>query len=87
MGPGAAGYASAMAKKQHIVVEPRPDGRWARQKNGTTRAASLHDTQREAERAARAQARREHAELVVKGRDGQIQRRDSFGPDPRSSKG
>jgi len=46
------------------------------------RAASLHDTQADAERAARAQARREHTELVIKGRDGRIQRRDSYGNDP-----
>ncbi len=66
----------------HIVVEPRPDGRWARRRNGTTRAASLHDTQAEAEAAARAQAKRMHAELVVKGQHGQILRRDSYGGDP-----
>ena len=71
----------------YIVVEPRPDGRWARLKNGSRRAASLHDTQAAAERAARAQAKREHSELVVKGRDGKIQRRDSYGNDPRSTKG
>ena len=71
--------------KPNIVVEPRPDGRWARQKNGTRRAASLHDTQAAAEDAARAQAKRERAELVVKGRDGKIQRRDSYGNDPRST--
>ena len=76
-----------MAAKPHIVVEPRPDGRWARQKNGTSRAASLHDTQAAAEKAARAQAKREKTELVVKGRDGRIQRRDSYGNDPRGSKG
>lgn len=76
-----------MASRPHIVVEPRPDGRWARQKNGTKRAASLHATQAEAENAARAQAKRERAELVVKGRDGRIQRRDSYGNDPASSKG
>ncbi len=74
-------------RKQHIVVEPRPDGRWARQKNGTQRAASLHNTQAAAERVARAQAQREGTELVVKGTDGRIQRRDSFGNDPRSSRG
>ena len=66
----------------HIVVEPRPDGRWARQRNGTKRAASLHATQAEAEAAARAQAQRWHAELVIKGRDGTIVRRDSYGGDP-----
>jgi hypothetical protein len=73
--------------KPDIVVEPRPDGRWARKKNGTHRAASLHDTQAAAEKAARAQAKRERAELVVKGRDGKIQRRDSYGNDPRRTKG
>jgi hypothetical protein len=73
--------------KPEIVVEPRADGRWARQKNGTTRAASLHDTQAAAERAARTQAKRERAELVVKGRDGRIQRRDSFGNDPSDRPG
>jgi Uncharacterized protein conserved in bacteria (DUF2188) len=74
-------------QKQHIVVEPRPDGQWARQKNGTTRAASLHSTQAAAEKAARAQARREHTEVVIKGRDGRVERRDSYGNDPRGSKG
>jgi hypothetical protein len=72
-----------MPKKQAIVVEPRPDGRWARQKNGTKRAASLHNTQAQAERAARKQAKREKTELVIKGENGRIQRRDSFGNDPR----
>jgi hypothetical protein len=76
-----------MAAKPSIVVEPRPDGTWARQKDGTTRAASLHATQAEAESAARAQARREQTELVVKGRDGRISRRDSFGHDPRNVPG
>jgi hypothetical protein len=51
------------------------------QKSGTKRAASLHATQAEAEKAARAQARRESAELVVKNRDGRVQRRDSHGRD------
>ncbi len=86
--PGADEGGSPMERgKAQIVVEPRPDGRWARQKNGATRAASLHDTQAEAEQAARAQARRERTEFVVKGRDGRIQRRDSFGNDPRSRPG
>jgi hypothetical protein len=76
-----------MPRKPQIVVEPRADGRWARQKNGTMRAASLHTTQSAAERAARAQARRERAELVVKDQRGRIQRRDSYGNDPARSRG
>jgi hypothetical protein len=66
----------------HIVVEPRPDGRSARQRNCTKRATSLHDTQAEPEAAGRAQAKRWHTELVIKGKDGQILRRDSYGGDP-----
>jgi hypothetical protein len=85
---GEAGIASRMRTgKAHIVVEPRPDGRWARQKNGASRAASLHSTQAAAERVARAQAKRERTELVVKDRDGRIERRDSFGADPSTRKG
>lgn len=72
---------------QTTVVEPRPDGRWARQKNGTQRAASLHNTQALAERAARAQAKRERTELVVEDQRGKIQRRDSFGNDPYPPRG
>ncbi len=76
-----------MPKKSNIAVEPRPDGRWAVQRDGGKRASSLHTTQKQAESAARAVAKREELELVVKGRDGAIQRRDSFGNDPRSRRG
>ena len=65
----------------HIVVEPRPDGRWARQPNGTKRAASLHDTQAEAEAAARREAKRMHTELVVRGPTGRFSG-ESYGGDP-----
>jgi Uncharacterized protein conserved in bacteria (DUF2188) len=74
-------------RKRAIEVEPRDDGRWARQKQGTARAGSLHDTKAQAERAARTQAKREHTELIVKTRDGRIERRDSFGNDPYPPKG
>jgi hypothetical protein len=74
-------------KQANIAVEPRPDGRWAVQRDGSKRASSLHNTQRQAESAARAIAKREELELVVKGRDGAIQRRDSFGNDSRRRPG
>lgn len=45
-------------------------------------AASLHDTQAGAEAAARAQAKRRYTELVTKGKDARILRRDSYGGDP-----
>ena len=74
-------------KQQNIGVEPRPDGRWAVQRDGGKRALSLHNTQKQAETAARAIAKREELEVVVKGKDGAVQRRDSFGNDPRSRRG
>lgn len=76
-----------MPRKPQITVEPRPDGRWAVQKDGTARASRVLDTQREAEQRARAQAKREGAELVVKGRDGRIQRKDSHGADDPRKRG
>lgn len=72
--------------KPAVVVEPRPNG-WAVQTDGTKRAASVHSKKADAVDAGRAQAQRQGAEFVVKGRDGQIQTKDSHGNDPRSSKG
>jgi hypothetical protein len=76
-----------MPRKPHITIEPRPDGRWAVQKDGTRRASRVFDRKTDAEARGRAQARREGAELVVKGADGRIQRRDSHGADDPRRKG
>lgn len=76
-----------MPRKPHITIEPRPDGRWAVQKNGTQRASRVFDRKSDAENRGRAQAKREGAELVVKGADGRIQRRDSHGADDPRRKG
>jgi hypothetical protein len=70
------------ATSVHVV----PSGEeWAVEEGG--RQLSTHRTQAEAEKVARDEAMRARAELVVHGRDGQIQRKDSFGNDPRSVKG
>lgn len=76
-----------MPRKPHITIEPRPDGRWAVQKDGTQRASRVFDNESDAEARGRAQAKREGAELVVKGADGRIQRRDSHGSDDPRKKG
>ena len=76
-----------MARKPSIAVTPRRDGRWAVQRDGAKRASSLHETQRAAEAAGRATAKREKTEFLIKGRGGEIQRRDSYGNDPRSLPG
>jgi hypothetical protein len=74
------------SRKPAIEVQPRGD-RWAVQKQGTSRAGSVHDTKRQAERVARDQAKRDQTELIVKDQSGKIERRDSHGHDPHPPKG
>jgi hypothetical protein len=72
-----------MAQKQQVAIEPRPDGRWAVQTNGTQRADSLHDRKSDAVRRGRDLAENKHAELVIKDGSGRIAGKDSHGNDPR----
>ena len=76
-----------MPRKSAITVEPRPDGRWAVQKDHTSKPSRVFDRHSDAEARGRAQAKREGAELVVKGADGKIQRRDSHGADDPNKAG
>ena len=76
-----------MPTRHAIAVEPRPDGRWAVQKDGTSRASRLFDRKADAVDRARSQARRERTELVVKDEAGRIQSKSSHGHDPRSIRG
>jgi hypothetical protein len=75
-----------MAKKKPVHVTPRDDG-WAVMREGNQRASSVHPTQKEAEKAARQAARKDHTEFFLHNRLGRIRERDSYGSDPRSSKG
>ena len=55
-----------MARKPQVSVEPRPDGRWAVQTDGTQRADSLHDKKSAAISRARELAENKRAERVQK---------------------
>jgi hypothetical protein len=72
-----------MPRKPQVAVEPRPDGRWAVQTDGTQRADSLHQRKAEAVRRGRELAENKHAELVIKGERGHVAGKDSHGNDPR----
>ena len=76
-----------MARKPQVAVEPRPDGRWAVQTNGTERAYRVKDSKAEAVRIARGVAGNKGTELVIKNERGRIVAKDSHGNDPRRSKG
>jgi uncharacterized protein DUF2188 len=68
----------------HVV----PDGeKWKVRREGQDRAVSVHDTQAQAERAGRSTARQDHVEFNLHGRDGQVRVKDSYGNDPRRTKG
>lgn len=76
-----------MARKPQVAVEPRADGRWAVQTDGTKRADSLHDRKTQAVARARQLAESKRTELVIKNEAGRIVQKDSHGNDPRRIKG
>ena len=76
-----------MARKAQVSVEPRPDGRWAVQTDGTSRADSLHPRKSDAVKRGRELAENKGVELVVKDESGKVTGKDSHGNDPRRIKG
>ena len=76
-----------MPRKPQVAVEPRADGRWAVQTDGTKRADSLHDRKSNAVVRARKLAGNKRTELVIKTSSGQIRGKDSHGRDRRSIQG
>ena len=75
-----------MPDKQPIEVRP-DSGQWVVARQGSSRALSKHPTQKEAEPVGRDRARKDKVEFILKGRDGQIRKKDSFGSDPVGRKG
>ena len=66
-------------KNIHLV----PNGnRWAVKKEGVSRPLSTHRTKSLADHYARIKAELAQSELVIHGKDGRIQDKDSFGNDP-----
>ena len=62
-------------------VYPTGDGKWANKRNDSDRAGSIHETQGEAERAAREMLHHEGGgELTTMGRDGKIRSKDTIAP-------
>lgn len=76
----------ASKKKPGVHITPREDG-WAVTKEGNKKATSVHPTQKQAEDKGRNIARKEGAEFYLHNKQGKIRERDSYGNDPRSSKG
>ncbi len=71
-------------KGQHVVPN---GGKWSVRKAGAAKVTSTHTTQSEAIREGRKIAKSQGTELYIHGKDGRIRERDSFGNDPKKSKG
>lgn len=63
------------------------DGQWKNRVQGNQRASSTHDTKKEAQAAGREMAIKRETEHTIKNMDGRIGEKNSYGNDPRSSKG
>lgn len=71
-----------MAKGDVHVTWREDESKWAVEKEGTSRASSLHETKDTAQEAGRRAAINEHSELLVHGKDGKIQERKTYKADP-----
>jgi hypothetical protein len=76
-----------MTKGDVHVTWRENEAKWAVQKEGASRASSLHDQKDSAERAGRQNAINQHSELLVHGKDGKIQERNTYKRDPSRSSG
>lgn len=68
-----------------VIVEPRPGGRWAVQRDGAARAAKVLDRKKDAIDSARAQARRAGATVVIKDSQGRVVDRVDGGRKPSAT--
>lgn len=78
-----------VSKKQDRTVSRRKDGAWENKRNDADRASSLHQTQRDAEAAAREMLKNQGGgELTTKGVDGKFRSKDTIAPgnDPNPPK-
>ncbi|NVZ10249.1 DUF2188 domain-containing protein [Allochromatium humboldtianum] len=70
-----------MSKDRDRTVYKRDDGKWVNKRNDAGKASSVHDTQKQANDAARGMLKNQGGgELTTKGRDGNIRSKDTIPP-------
>jgi len=74
-----------MAKRNHWVV--RKGNKWVHKKEKASRASGIYDDQRKAWDAARKAAKKDKTEAILKGRNGKVRKKHSYGKDPYPPKG
>jgi Uncharacterized protein conserved in bacteria (DUF2188) len=73
-----------MGRNQHVI--PR-DQRWVVEAEGDAKPAAIFKTQSEAWERAKSIARKERSEALLHAKTGEIRARNTYGHDPRRSKG
>lgn len=76
-----------MANKAAIHTVSRDGVGWANVREGSSRALETFPTKAQAQAAGRRRASADKVEHIVHTRDGRISQRNSYGKDPRASKG
>ena len=76
-----------MTKSRDYWTQQRPDGSWETKREGADRAAAVTATQAEAWARNKELAKHSGGEAFLKGRDGLIRERNSYGDDPYPPKG
>ena len=74
---------SKKGKNQHVV--PHKDG-WGIKGEGNEKFTIVTSTKKEALEAGKEIAKNQQSELVIHGKDGRIQDKDSYGKDPHPPK-
>lgn len=69
---------------QHVT--PHPGGGWQVKGSGNEKATKITETKKEAIDVAREIAKNKESEVVIHGKDGRIQDKDSYGNDPNPPK-
>lgn len=75
-----------MSNESHHVV-PDPNGGWKVKKSNSEKSSKNFDNKKDAESYARTVSKNQKTELVIHGKDGKIQRKDSHGNDSNPPKG
>jgi len=69
-----------MTKSHHVT--PNGNGGWKVQRGGAKKASKNFDLKKDAEKFGREVSKNQGSELVIHGKNGIIQRKDSHGEDP-----
>lgn len=67
-----------MGKNQWVTTK---GDKWAVKGEGNSKSTSIHDTQKEAIKAAKAIAKNQQSELIIQGKDSKIREKNSYGND------